>query len=344
MMLRVLKPSQIEQFIECGYTPLEEAFPRRNALAVQGFLWERLAERGILRDDRSTWTAPVCHIRESYSTADFQACATERLKDAVEDLLGIGRWRERDHTGHWGWWPVNFSKEAGQPWTVPTGGWHWDGQHFRHYVDAPVQGLLLLCMFSEIGPRGGGTLVAEGSHRIVARFLSLHPEGLELHEAIPLCHRSHPWLRELTGITELDRGSSAMMPATLEPSIPASAVSQPSAPPATPGPAASSDIYAAQDGPTGDEAAALSRVARFMDSVTRDADGGALKVTEITAAPGDVFLCHPFLYHAASANPSGIPRFMCNRTTPLRERMCFHRPDGDYSPLEASIRRALHLE
>lgn len=320
MNLRVLKPYQIEQFIECGYTPLEEAFPRPNALAVQEFLWERLAERGIRRDDRSTWTVPVCHIRENYSDPVFRSCATERLKDAVEDLLGAGRWRDRDEVGHWGWWPVNFSKGAGRPWTIPADGWHWDGQHFRHYLDAPVQGLLLLCMFSEIGPRGGGTLVAEGSHRIVARFLSLHPEGLELHEAIPLCHKSHPWLRALTG------------------AVPA----HPSAPGTPePGPAARG-LYADDDAGAEEEAAAQARLARFTDIVTHD-DGTALKVTEITAAPGDVFLCHPFLYHAASANPSGVPRFMCNRTTPLKERMRFHRPDGDYSPLEISIRRALHF-
>ncbi|HET7559455.1 MAG TPA: phytanoyl-CoA dioxygenase, partial [Limnochordia bacterium] len=57
--------------------------------------------------------------------------------------------------------------------------------------------------------------------------------------------------------------------------------------------------------------------------------------------PGDVILCHPFLFHAASPNHSGRPRFMCNRTTPLKARMAFDRPEGDHSAVEISIRRAL---
>jgi ectoine hydroxylase-related dioxygenase (phytanoyl-CoA dioxygenase family) len=280
---------------------------------VQDFIWDRMAERGIDRQDRSTWTQPSCHIKENYSDPVFQACATERLKCAVEDLLGPGRWRERDHAGHWGWWPVNFSKGADQPWTVPTSGWHWDGTHFRHFVDAPVQGLLLLCMFSDIGTRGGGTLVAEGSHRIVARFLNERPEGLELLEAIPLCNRSHPWLAELTG-SVADQSPTQ-------------------------------DIYEEKPAvaTTDPETSAADRIERFINTATPDVDGAPLQVSEITAAPGDVFLCHPFLYHSASQNHSGIPRFMCNRTTPLFEKMNFHRPDGDYSPVETSIHEALHL-
>jgi hypothetical protein len=311
MSLRVLSATQVEQFIERGHVRLEEAFPRKSGLAVQDFIWDRMAKQGIDRDDPSTWTQPMCHIKENYSDPVFQACATERLKDAVEELLGPGRWRERGQTGHWGWWPVNFAKGADQPWTVPTGGWHWDGSHFRHFVDAPVQGLLLLCMFSDIGPRGGGTLIAEGSHRIVARFLNQHPEGLELREAIGLCNRSHPWLAELTGATDDNPAQ---------------------------------DVYAEKKAHVeADSKAAASRIERFMNQATADENGAPLQVAEITAAPGDVFLCHPFLYHAASQNHSGIPRFMCNRTTPLHEKMRFQRPDANYSPVEISIRGALGL-
>jgi ectoine hydroxylase-related dioxygenase (phytanoyl-CoA dioxygenase family) len=78
-----------------------------------------------------------------------------------------------------------------------------------------------------------------------------------------------------------------------------------------------------------------------MNETHTDEDGTELHVSEITAQAGDVFLCHPFLIHAASPNHSGVPRFMCNRTTPLRDRMNLQRPDGDYSPVEISIRKAL---
>lgn len=287
MGLSVLSQEQVDQFIERGYTVVEEAFPREYALAAQEFLWERLAERGVQKDDRSTWQEPMVRMQENYNDPVFDRCATERLFAATEDLLGRGR--RLLQTKGWGWWPVNFASGADKPWDVPTTGWHWDGSHFRHYIDAPDQGLLMLCIFSEIGPHGGGTLVAEGSHKLAARFLKDHP-GLELREAYNLCNMTHPWLTELTG--------------------------------------------------KGDQPHAQNRVAYFMEQTYQD-DITSLRVTETTGAPGDVILCHPFLYHAASQNHSGIPRFMCNRTTPLKERMNLDRSDGDYSEVETSIRKAI---
>lgn len=297
MGFNVFTQQQVDRFVERGHVTLEGAIPRERALAAQDFLWERLAERGVRRDDRATWQEPMVHLKEAYDDPVFQACDSPRLADAVEDLVGVGRWRGRGTPGRWGWWPVNFAVGADQPWTVPAKGWHWDGIQFRHTVDAPDQGLLMLCLFSEIGPRGGGTLVADGSHQVVARFLNEHPEGLELNDAITRCNQTHPWLAELTNVVP------------------------------------------------GEQDAAV-RLARFMDQETVDAHGTRLRVTETTGSPGDVIFCHPFLYHAASQNHSGVPRFMCNRTTPLRERMKLeHRGHGgggdDYSAVERSIRNAL---
>src|SRR5690349_18268597 len=148
MGLSVLSQEQVDQFMERGYTVVEEAFPRKQALAAQEFLWERLAERGVQKDDRSTWQEPMVRMQENYNDPVFDQCTTERLVAATEDLLGRGR--RLVQTKGWGWWPVNFASGADQPWDVPTAGWHWDGSHFRHYVDAPDQGLLMLCIFSEI--------------------------------------------------------------------------------------------------------------------------------------------------------------------------------------------------
>lgn len=307
MAYKVLSATQVEQFMECGFTQLAEAFPHKQALAAQDFLWERVAERGPRRDDPSTWTQPMVHIKEAYNDPVFQGCATERLADAIEDLVGVGRWATRGRPTGWGWWPVNFALGADQPWDVPTGGWHWDGQHFRHFVDAPNQGLLLLCLFSEIRPHGGGTVVAEGSHRLVADFLHRHPDGLELGEAIGQCNRSHPWLAELTGAA----GKTGAV----------------------------RDIYATDAAPTGG-----NRIERFMINTHIDAAGRRLRVVETTGSPGDVLLCHPFLYHAAAPNHLGVPRFMCNRTTPLTEKMNFDRNHPEeHSPLERSIRQALRV-
>jgi len=285
--LNVLTAAQVEQFMEEGYTKLEEAFPREQALKAQDFLWERLAERGVKKEDPTTWQEPMVRINVTYTEEVFQACSTPRLTAAIEDLIGHGRYADIENQPGWGWWPVNFSLGSEQPWTVPTSGWHWDGSHFKHFVDSPDQGLLLLCLFSEIQPHGGGTVVAAGSHKIVARFLVEHP-GLSLREAVDLCNQNHPWLGALTGT------------------------------------ASSPD----------------NRLAYFMENPSRDGDA-VLRAVETTGSPGDVFLCHPFLYHCSSQNHTGIPRFMCNRTTPLTERIQIQRSDNAYSPLEVSVQRAL---
>lgn len=294
MVRKVLSVDQVDQFITCGYTKVEQAFPAQQALAAQEFLWGKLETRGIKRDDRTTWTQPMVQISEGYDEPVFRGCHTDRLCDAVEDLVGAGRWK-MDRNAVWGWWPVNFSKGADVPWDVPTGGWHWDGIHFQHTLDAPDQGLLLLCLFSEIGKQGGGTLVAEGSHQVVARFLHRQAQPVELNSAIQQVNAWHPWIHDLTTATDATTASNG---------VPA-------------------------------------RVQRFMHQATVDADGTSLRVVEAMGGPGDIYLCHPFLYHAASQNHAGRPRFMCNRTTPLKQHMNFNRPDGDYSPVEISIRQAM---
>ncbi|MEO7720152.1 MAG: hypothetical protein ABIY70_28515 [Capsulimonas sp.] len=289
MSNRVLTDEQIAGFIDRGYVKLEEAFPREQALKAQDFLWDRLARRGVRKDDPGTWAAPMVHLQEGYTDDVFAACMTERLEDAIEDLVGKGRWADRGENLGWGWWPVNFALGADKPWDVPVNGWHWDGIQFRHRVTSPDQGLLLLPHFSSVVSRGGGTLVAEGSHKIVARFLAKHPEGMEISDALPQCSQEHPWLSELT------QGSGV----------------------------------------------GVDRILRFMDTATTDALGTELRVVETTSEPGDVWFCHPFLYHAAAQNHSGAPRFMCNRTTPLKSPMALDRADGNYSPVELSIRQAI---
>ena len=289
MTYQTLTETQVSQFERDGFVKLESAFPRESALAAQDFLWERLAAGGVRKDDRTTWAEPMVHLKENYADPMFQVCQTDRLTGAIEDLIGRDRWADKGEPVYWGWWPVNFAVGADKPWTVPTGGWHWDGIQFKHSVDAPDQGLLLLPMFSETGTHGGATLIAAGSHRPVARLLAQHPEGVDIHEALRLSNATYPWLSALTGRA---------------------------------------------GGPE-------DRVAYFMEQDGQDDTGQPLRVMEATASPGDVYLCHPFLYHAASQNHSGVPRFMCNRTTPLKERMNVKTLTPDSSPVERSIYHAL---
>ena len=69
-----------------------------------------------------------------------------------------------------------------------------------------------------------------------------------------------------------------------------------------------------------------------------------MRVTTATGNAGTVYLCHPFLLHAAQPHRGQTPKFMAQ--PPLYPRVPFEldRADGDYSPVECAIRLALGIE
>jgi Phytanoyl-CoA dioxygenase (PhyH) len=64
---------------------------------------------------------------------------------------------------------------------------------------------------------------------------------------------------------------------------------------------------------------------------------------EITATgeAGTVYLCHPFLVHAAQPHRGARPRFMAQPPLLPAEPLSLDRADGDYSAVEQAIREAL---
>lgn len=62
-----------------------------------------------------------------------------------------------------------------------------------------------------------------------------------------------------------------------------------------------------------------------------------------TGEAGTVYLCHPFLVHAAQVNRGAKPRFMAQPPLYPAAPFQLYRDDGDYSPVEIAIRRGLVL-
>lgn len=60
-----------------------------------------------------------------------------------------------------------------------------------------------------------------------------------------------------------------------------------------------------------------------------------------TGEAGTVYLCHPFLVHAAQPHHGREPRFIAQPPLMPKEPVKLARTDGAYSPLEISIRQAL---
>ena len=62
-----------------------------------------------------------------------------------------------------------------------------------------------------------------------------------------------------------------------------------------------------------------------------------------TGSAGTVYLCHPFLVHAAQPNRCGRPRFIAQPPLLPAEPFRLERQDGGYSPVEEAIRAGLGL-
>jgi len=83
----------------------------------------------------------------------------------------------------------------------------------------------------------------------------------------------------------------------------------------------------------GEEGMSMIDLARAADLIT-----AAMPETTATGTAGTVYLCHPFLVHAAQSHRGSTPRFMAQ--PPLYPRLPFalDRSDGNYSPVEQAIR------
>jgi hypothetical protein len=57
---------------------------------------------------------------------------------------------------------------------------------------------------------------------------------------------------------------------------------------------------------------------------------------------GTVYLCHPFLVHAAQPHRGTTPRFMAQPPLLPSEPFVLEREDGGHSPVEAAIRKGVN--
>jgi hypothetical protein len=82
-----------------------------------------------------------------------------------------------------------------------------------------------------------------------------------------------------------------------------------------------------------------------MIEISTKAESATVGASEVLATgnAGTVYLCHPFLVHAAQPHRGQTPRFMAQ--PPLSPQVPFQltRADDNYSPVEQAIRQALNM-
>jgi hypothetical protein len=257
--MRALSDDQIQQFIRDGFVRIDRAFPRELADEARTILWR---DTGCDPLNRATWTKPVIRL-SGYKDAPFlKAERTLVLQTAFDQIVGEGRWR-LGSLGFGGTFAVRFP----HPDAPGDDGWHidtsfapdcGDPNERRANVRSRGRALLMLFLFSDVGPRDAPTRIRVGSHIDMARFLA--PAG------------------------EIGMSQTEM---------------------------------------------ALDRMGTERPEALATGDAGT------------VYLCHPFLVHAAQRHQGTAPRFMAQPPLHPAEPIRLERADGNYSPVEIAIRQAL---
>ncbi|WP_280335565.1 phytanoyl-CoA dioxygenase family protein [Nocardia wallacei] len=258
----MLTEAQIDSFIADGFVRVEQAFPREVADAGREILWR---ETGCDPDDPSSWTQPVIRLGDHAEEPFRQAATAPALREAFDQLVGAERWWPRISVGTF---PIRFPSE----YPPADDGWHIDASfagdpppadplRWRVNLWSKGRALLMLFLFSDVGPDDAPTRIRVGSH-----------------------------LR---------------LPGALR--------------------------------PLGEDGAAV------IDLVDVFASTEDLPQVTATGNAGDVYLCHPFLVHAAQPNRVGRPKFMAQPPLVLREPCVLDRPADAYSPVERAILRGLGI-
>lgn len=200
---RVLSQEEMDSFEALGYLRVREAFPREAALKMQDFMWSELKWRhGFERDDPSTWTIKKWHpalwtalkLNRTSDNPVYKDIASDRLMGAYRDLLGAER---APYKQSWGAFQVVFPEQSDIPWEV---GYDWD---LSGMIRSDLNRLLgVYTFYSSVVHQGGGTLVVEGSHRLVMSFYDrMTPTDLKQSKQV---HKnrfleSHSYFAELSG-------------------------------------------------------------------------------------------------------------------------------------------------
>ena len=249
----------MDSFRDLGFVRMDDAFPRHLADEGRAILWR---DSGCDPDDPSTWTKPVIRLGNYAQRPFVEAANTPALHEAFDRLVGRGRWIPRASLGTF---PIRFPS----PHDPGDAGWHVDASFgtenpdfltWRVNVASKGRALLMLFLFSDVGPEDAPTRIRAGSHRDVARRLA----------------------------------------------------------------------------PAGDHGLTLGELAAngFAESAHREQ-------VLATGDAGTVYLCHPFLVHAAQPHRGTRPRFLAQPPLLPSTPLMLRRDDGEYSAVEAAIRDAL---
>lgn len=182
----------LAHFHEHGWARVPLAFDAEAAQGMRDCVWRALGDAGIHRDQPSTWTVErPPRLQHLKNDPVFQRVGSPTLLSAIDAILDGARY---ERPKNWGAFFLAFPGRT--PWRIPTSGWHIDA----YYASAlsPVRGVKTFALFGDVAPRGGGTLMVSGSHRLTYKWFqenrpSFGARSAEMRRLL----QKHPYVRDL---------------------------------------------------------------------------------------------------------------------------------------------------
>jgi ectoine hydroxylase-related dioxygenase (phytanoyl-CoA dioxygenase family) len=182
----------IAHFHEHGWARVPQAFGPDAAAAMREAVWQVLADDGIRRDAPSTWTLErPTHLQHLKEHPTFRAVGSPSVLAAIDSVLAG---QSYEAPKNWGALFIAFPSR--DSWGIPTSGWHIDAKYTSAL--SPPGGVKTLALFGDVAPRGGGTQVLSGSHRLIHDWFRQNPPPTGARSAdMRKLLRRHPYIRDL---------------------------------------------------------------------------------------------------------------------------------------------------
>src|SRR5262249_8539960 len=162
-----LTSRHVQNFIDDGFIKIENAFSTELARQCREGLWAYI---GLSPDEPENWIQPVVRVGSMASPPFIAAANTPTLHRAYDQLGGEGRWLAPKALGTF---PIRFPSAE----SPGDDGWHVDMSfghnnpdfmEWRANVKSSGRALLMLFLFSDVGPDDAPTRIRKGSHATIA--------------------------------------------------------------------------------------------------------------------------------------------------------------------------------
>ncbi|GJM37067.1 MAG: hypothetical protein DHS20C19_04340 [Acidimicrobiales bacterium] len=166
----MLDEAQLGELERRGHLRLPSFVDREAVAAMQGAVWSFLRSRGIEPGHRDEWPAKIAKLQALRKAGAFDPFLGADLDRLADQLIGAGRWSDLGSRPQ-----ALLSLPEPGPWTLPHQTWHFDLP--PRGPTATWGAIRFLGFVDRVEPQGGGTLVVEGSHRLVRRMVETSPAG-----------------------------------------------------------------------------------------------------------------------------------------------------------------------